>query len=102
MDENSIYLKEPIPKLQTKKCKFLASVLSVFLSYTHFFVALITLYMYDFFIAILALILAYIVMGIVRSKIRNSAIPPKQWEYHYSDKEIATWFVSNEWCFYKE
>jgi hypothetical protein len=38
-------------------------------------------------------------MGIIRSKIRNSVIPPKQREYQYNDQGIADWYVHREFCF---
>ena len=38
-------------------------------------------------------------MGIIRSKLRNSVIPPKQQEYQYNDQGIADWFVAKEICY---
>lgn len=55
-------------------------------------------YFYDYFIAGAILLLSFIIMGIIRSKLRNSAIPPSQREYHYNDKGIADWFVARELC----
>lgn len=47
------------------------------------------------------LIFTFIVMGIVRSKIRNSVIPATQKEYQYNDQGIADWFTARELCFDK-
>jgi hypothetical protein len=55
--------------------------------------------MYDYFMAFFALILSFIIMGIVRSKLRNSVIPPNQREYQYNDKGIADWYTAKELCY---
>jgi len=90
---------ESTPKLHSKKCKLISFFIRIFLQFGIYIIALIIWYLQDYFIAIASLIASYIVMGIVRSKIRNSVIPPKQREYQYSDKEIADWFVAREFCF---
>jgi hypothetical protein len=54
--------------------------------------------MYDYFIAIATLLLSFIIMGIIRSKIRNSVIPMKQREYQYNDQGIADWYTAKEIC----
>jgi len=98
MPNNIIDMIEPTPRLNSKKCKFISFLLRVFLQFTTFITALITWYLYDYFIAILTLVLSFIIMGIIRSKLRNSAIPPTQREYQYNDQGIADWFVSREIC----
>ena len=50
-------------------------------------------YLYDWFYAIAALLSSYIILGIVRAKIRNISIPPMQQEYQYTDLAIAKWFI---------
>ncbi len=98
MQTDFIELIEPTPKLRTKKCKFISFLIRIFLQYTTFIVALLTWYIYDYFIAIAILLLSFIIMGIVRSKIRNAVIPSKQKEYQYNDEGIANWYVSRELC----
>ena len=98
MDTNYIDLTEPTPKLKTKKCKIFSFMLSIFLQYTTFVVAIIVWYFYDYFIAIATLLLSFIIMGIIRSKLRNSVIPVSQREYHYTDEGIANWYTAKILC----
>ncbi len=53
---------------------------------------------YDYFIAIGIFLLSFIIMGIIRSKLRNSVVPSSQREYQYNDKGIADWFTARELC----
>lgn len=99
MQKEYIDLIEPTPKLHSKKCRLISFLLRLFLQFTTFIVPLIIWYMYDYFIALLALVLTFIVMGIIRSKIRNSVIPPSQSEYQYNDKGIADWFTAKIICY---
>ncbi|EQB40574.1 hypothetical protein M947_01865 [Sulfurimonas hongkongensis] len=99
MDNEILEMLEATPKLESKKCKIISFLIRVFLQFGIYIVALIVWYIQDYFIAIASLIASYIVMGIIRSKVRNSVIPPKQREHQYSDKEIADWFVAREFCF---
>ena len=98
MQKEHIEIIEPTPKIHSKKCKLLSFVLKVFLQFTTFVVPLIVWYLYDYFIAILALVLTFIIMGIIRSKIRNAVIPVSQREYQYNDQGIADWYVAKEIC----
>jgi len=99
MNENSINLIEPTPKLYSKKCKIISFVLRVFLQFTTFVVSILAWYIYDYFIALLTLVLTFIIMGIIRSKFRNSVIPSNQREYQYNDKGIADWYTAKELCY---
>lgn len=90
---------EPTPKLHSKKCKLIALSIRFFLQYALYFVTAIIWYKYDYFIAIASFLLGFIVIGIIRSKLRNSAIPPSQREYQYSDQGIADWYTARELCF---
>lgn len=99
MPNNIIDLMEPTPKLHSRKCKLISYLLRIFLQFTTFTTALIAWYFYDYFIAIAILILTFIIMGIIRSKIRNSVIPLKQREYQYNDQGIADWFTAKEICY---
>ena len=99
MQNNFIELMEPTPVLRTKKCKFIAMALRFFLQYTSFILAAIAWYFYDYFIAIAALLLSFIIMGIIRSKLSNASIPLSQREFQYNDKGIADWYTAKVLCF---
>ena len=98
MQTDYIDLFEPTPKLNSKKCKLIALLLRIFLQFTTVFIGLIVWYLYDYFIAIATMLLTFIVMGIIRSKIRNSVIPTTQREFQYNDQGIADWYVAKEIC----
>ena len=99
MQNDYIDLIEPTPKLYSKKCKLISFILRVLLQFTTFAVSLLAWYFYDYFIALLTLVLSFIIMGIVRSKLRNRVIPPNQREYQYNDKGIADWYTARELCY---
>jgi putative Mn2+ efflux pump MntP len=98
MQIDFIDMMEPTPKLHSKKCKLLAFLLRLFLQFTTPLVGIVTWILYDYFIGAATLLLSFIVMGIIRSKLRNSVIPPKQREYQYNDKGIADWYTARELC----
>jgi len=98
MKNNYIELLEATPELHSKKCKLIALLIKLLLQYTTFITGALAWYLYDYFIGGAVLLLAFIVMGIIRSKIRNSAIPPAQREYHYNDKGIADWYTDRHLC----
>ena len=98
MNDDFIDMPEDIPTLNSKRCQFIASFVEYFLTYTTYIVGGISLYLYDYFIAILVFILSFIVMGIVRSKVRTIAIPAKQLEFQYTDKDIAKFYTYYEIC----
>ncbi|MDO8454672.1 MAG: hypothetical protein Q7S59_08895 [Sulfurimonas sp.] len=102
MQTDYINLIEPTPKLHSKKCKLISFFVRIFLQFTTLTASLVAWYLYDYFIAFFTLILTFIIMGIVRSKIRNSVIPPNQREYQYNDQGIADWFTARELCFEAE
>ena len=99
MQNDFIDMIEPTPKLHSKKCKLVAFLLRVFLQFTTFIISIVTWYLYDLFIASLTLVLTFIIMGIIRSKLRNSVIPPSQSEYQYNDQGIADWYTAKEICY---
>ncbi|WP_373001334.1 hypothetical protein [Sulfurimonas sp.] len=99
MENDFIEMMEPTPKLHSKRCKLISFLLRIFLQFSIYIVAIIVWLMYDYFIAIATLLLSFIIMGIIRSKIRNSVIPPKQREYQYNDQGIADWFTAKELCY---
>ena len=98
MQTDFIELIEPTPVLKTKKCKIISFLLRMFLQFTTFITALIAWYIYDYFIAVATLLLTFIIMGIIRSKLRNSVIPVKQNEFQYNDQGIADWYTAKELC----
>ena len=98
MQKDFIDMIEPTPKIHSNKCKLVALLLRIFLQFTTPMIGLVIWYMYDYFIGIASLLLSFIVMGIIRSKLRNSVIPPNQREYQYNDKGIADWYTSRELC----
>lgn len=98
MQEDTLVLFEPVPILSTKKCKLLAFLLKIVLQYTVFAVALLVWYKLDILLSFFSLVLTFIIMGIIRSKLRNDSIPTNQREFHYNDGEIARWFLSKQVC----
>jgi len=85
---------EPTPELKKKECKTIALLIALSLTYGPFVIAALIWYLHDLFFAVGALLISYLVIGIIRSKLRNSAVPLKQQEHQYSDNAIAIWFVS--------
>ena len=99
MQNDYIEMIEPTPKLTSKKCKALALCIEYALRFSAYVTTLTVWYLYDYFIAGATLLLSFIVLGIIRAKLRNSSIPAKQQEYHYNDNGIATWYVAKNICF---
>ena len=89
---------EPVPKLTTTKCKIISACLRLFLSYTTVLTAAVMWIEYDYFVGIATLLISFIVMGIIRSKLRNSVIPLTQREHHYNDGEIARFYTAKMLC----
>ncbi|MEN4052446.1 MULTISPECIES: hypothetical protein [Sulfurimonas] len=102
MNKEYINLIEPTPKLHSKKCKLIALLLRIFLQYAIYPFGLAVWYFYDYFIAGAAFLLGFIIIGIIRAKLRNSVIPLTQREYHYSDAAIADWYSAKILCMEEE
>jgi len=98
MQNKIIDMIEETPQLDTKRCKLISLCIMIFLRFSMYLVGLISWYMYDYFIAISTMVLWFIILGIIRSKLRDIAIPPSQKEYQYSDKDIANWYTAKELC----
>ena len=98
MQNDYIDLIEPTPVLHTKKCQFIALFIKLCLQFIPLVTALITWYLYDYFIAGATLLIMFVIVGIIRAKMRNSVIPLSQREYHYNDEGIANWFTAKEIC----
>jgi len=84
---------------KTRKCKLLVQLLALFLTYAPFLIAGLFFIYFDLFIGIISLIFSYIVIGIIRSKIRIISIPPAQLEYTYDDYTIASWYLLKHYCY---
>jgi hypothetical protein len=102
MQTDYIDLIKPTPKLNSKKCKALSFLLKIFLQYFIYLATFVAWYVSDYFIALLTLVLSYIIIGIIRSKLRNISIPINQQEYQYNDQGIADWFIAQEICLEEE
>lgn len=100
MQPDFIEFIKPTPKLYTRKCKIIAFLIKIFLQFASPFIGLVAWYLYDYFIALLALVLSFIVIGIIGSYLRNNSLPVANREYQYSDGEIAIWYT-NSICFEK-
>ena len=81
------------PKLIDTKCKILNTLLSWFLGYGAYIIALSIWWSYNWYFAISALLLSFILIGILRSKLLYSSIPKVQQELAYSDKDISSWYL---------
>ncbi|MDQ1263645.1 MAG: hypothetical protein QG559_646 [Campylobacterota bacterium] len=99
MSNDFIDMIEPTPTLHSKKCRIIAFCIEILLKYSIYAVMAAVWYKYDFFLSLFALMLSFIIVGIIRSKLRNSAIPLSQREYHYNDKGIAAWYTAKEICY---
>ena len=91
--KTDIPLIEPTPEPAKPLCRFAAKLLGWLLSYGTYVLALAAWHYYDWFHALAALLLGFVLFGIVRAKIRNVSIPLRQQEYQYTDQAIAKWFI---------
>jgi hypothetical protein len=91
-----IYTQTPQPR--TKGCKILHFLLSGFLSFGTYLITLGVWFMYNWYYALSALLLAFILIGILRSKLLHSSVPKVQQEFTYSDKDIAAWYLHMYIC----
>lgn len=97
--ERPLFRIDTMPTLPTRGCRSLARMLGWGLSYGNYAIALLVWWRSDWFLAIGTFLLGFIVFGIVRSKLRNDAIPLAQRELPYSDYAIMTWYLSRNHCF---
>ncbi len=82
---------EPTPSFQTKKCKLLVRAMEYALTFTPLLVAVLLLYVFDTATALIALGSSYLIVRIIRSKLRIVSIPSSQIELNYGDFAIASW-----------
>ena len=90
---NTIELFDPVPKLKTKKEKFYAMLIALGLSYGYIILALLVWLESNWYIALSTLLLAFLVTGIISSKLLHLYVPRKQHEFSYSSKELASWVI---------
>lgn len=98
MNNETIEPIQDVPKLTTKACKIYALLLNYILRFSSVLIAIYVWYAYHLFYALGALIMSYLIFGIIKAKMRDQAIPMKQHERNYSDKELAIWFIAKELC----
>jgi hypothetical protein len=99
MNDEIIDEIEPLPRLETLKCKLLALTIGFLLRFFNILVALSVWLFYTPGVALAILLLGFIIVGVIRSKLRNSSLPPHQLEYRYTDSEIAVWYTATHLCF---
>ncbi len=99
MEMNFIDMIEPTPTLLTKKCKAIALAIRIFLQFSIYPITAVVWYLNGWFIALLTLLLGFVVIGIIRSKLRNDSIPVQQREYNYNDQGIAAWYTAKHFCY---
>ena len=91
-----IYTQTPQPP--NKACKILHLLLSGFLSYGIYLITAVVWWQYNWYYALSALLLSFVLMGILRSKLLHSSIPKVQQEFTYSDKDIIGWYLHRYVC----
>ena len=91
-----LYTQTPQPPNQG--CKLLHLLFTGFLSYGAVIIAIGVWWLYNWYYALSALLLAFILIGILRSKLLHSSIPKVQQEFTYSDKDIAAWYLHMYVC----
>ncbi len=99
MKNEPIDMLENAPKLKATRCIIIAYIIEYALKLSPLLISLLIWYIFDYFYAIAIFLISYLVLGIVRSKLLHVAIPKKQQEHEYSDKEIAIWYVSKRLCY---
>lgn len=90
---DTIELFEEVPALKTTREKFYASLISLSLSYAYYLLTLIIWWQSSWYIALSTLLLAYLLTGIISSKLLHYYIPRKQHEFSYSNKDLAAWII---------
>lgn len=99
---NSDFLQDrPLPLLPKKICRVYAKIIGYLLTYGYLIVGIIIWYKSDWFIAFGTLLLSFIITGIIKSKLRQISIPPQLREFHYSDYEVASWYLLTNHCIFQ-
>jgi len=98
MKETTIDLIEPTPIPKSSYCKVISKVIELFLRFSIYFFGLILYLSFDIFVSCIGLAIYFIVLGIIKSKLRLISIPYRQLEFDYSDREISQWYVMKYLC----
>lgn len=98
MKNETVYLKEETPEPNSTRCKTVVYTIAFLLRFGSFLIALAIFICADLFYAIASGLIAYIIIGIVKSKMRSASIPPSQHEFSYNDTEIAKWYAKKILC----
>ena len=93
----TLELFEPVPTLRNTKEKTLAGSLTLLLSFGYIIIALLVWIETSWYLALSTLLLGYLVMGIISSKIVHFYVPVRQREFNYSNKELAVWVIAYYW-----
>jgi len=86
------------PQMPDRKCKILHFLLTIFLSFGTYIITAGVWFIYNWYYAISTLLLAFILIGILRSKLLHSSVPKVQQEFSYSDQDIAAWYLHLHIC----
>ena len=89
----TIELYISVPKPKTSKEKYMIKALGLVFTYGYILVGLVVWLWYDWFYAVAFTLVAYLVLGIVISKLSQMHIPLTQWEHRYNGFEIAAWVL---------
>jgi len=98
-ETTTIDMREPTPQLSTLPCKILAFSIRSVLQFGVFVVGFLGWYFFNYYIALASAAVTFIMIGVLRSGLSRAAIAPTQLEYHYTDQEVAQWYVAKEVCF---
>lgn len=91
--QTDIPVIEPTPEPVKPLCRLGARLLGWTFSYGTYVLGVLAWYLYGWFYGLAALPAGFVILGIVRAKIRNISIPLPQQEYKYSDHAVAKWYV---------
>ncbi len=98
MEPHTIDMIEPTPTPDTLTCKVYVWLITLSLKSAALLLALLVWARFDAVMAFFALLLGYLIIGIVRAKLRADAIPRHQLEHPYSDYAIACWVAMRRLC----
>ena len=97
MMQETLELVTPVPKLKSFWHKSLQYMMGIFLDYGAFIIAAIMLLFFHWYIALSTLLVTYLVVGIISSKLVHHFIPLHQQELNYSSFEISAWMIDALW-----
>ena len=91
--QDTIELFEKVPQLNTRQERIYATLISFTLSFGYYLIALVVWSQSSWYIALSTLLLAYLLTGIISSKLLHAYVPHKQQELSYSNKDLAAWII---------